>query len=231
MGCGGSTYVNDYEQFNAICQAIMRRSIDKIELILSGLTKTILTMKYTIYHYLVIYAVNYTEEEMYKLCKILNKYKKFLNDMHTNAETEIAFQYTLAENKCVVSWHPAGIYEYDSATKINVQRKNCFSMNGLSALTLAYKLFTTTVLFEKPLIILIKLLNGTYDKEYKNELKMITVTEKQALNKCVICMDLAEQIMLMPCNHVCICEKCNNNITKCPICKTDVKSTQRVFIA
>ena len=48
---------------------------------------------------------------------------------------------------------------------------------------------------------------------------------------CSICYDGAITLLLEPCNHICICELCYNSlITKeCPICKTKISATKKVF--
>jgi hypothetical protein len=48
---------------------------------------------------------------------------------------------------------------------------------------------------------------------------------------CSICYDATINLMLEPCNHICICELCYNSlITKeCPICKTEISTTKKVF--
>jgi uncharacterized membrane protein len=50
---------------------------------------------------------------------------------------------------------------------------------------------------------------------------------------CSICMDSSITILLEPCNHICMCQLCYNTlITKeCPICKTPISSTRRIYFA
>ena len=44
--------------------------------------------------------------------------------------------------------------------------------------------------------------------------------------ECCICLDNQSNILLLPCNHMCICNVCINMINnrKCPICITDIYS-------
>ncbi len=55
--------------------------------------------------------------------------------------------------------------------------------------------------------------------------------EKQPKMMCSICYDSEITLLLEPCNHICICELCYNSlITKeCPICKTGILQTKKVF--
>jgi hypothetical protein len=48
---------------------------------------------------------------------------------------------------------------------------------------------------------------------------------------CSICYDSAITLLLEPCNHICICELCYNSLIskECPICKTEILTTKKVF--
>jgi hypothetical protein len=48
---------------------------------------------------------------------------------------------------------------------------------------------------------------------------------------CSICYDSNINILLEPCNHICICELCYNSLitNECPICKTQISTTKKVF--
>ena len=49
--------------------------------------------------------------------------------------------------------------------------------------------------------------------------------------KCVICHDESKCMMALPCAHVLYCKKCFIYKTAlCPICRTQVKNHQRVYI-
>lgn len=48
---------------------------------------------------------------------------------------------------------------------------------------------------------------------------------------CSICLDGAPTILLEPCNHLCLCEKCGEaKLELCPHCRTKIVSTKKVFI-
>ena len=56
--------------------------------------------------------------------------------------------------------------------------------------------------------------------------------EEEAL--CVVCMDERKQHAMVPCMHVCVCEACALRLLEaqtphCPVCRTPVKRTTRVF--
>ena len=54
---------------------------------------------------------------------------------------------------------------------------------------------------------------------------------------CVICQDKVKNILLLPCRHVCLCQRCLQDIKhgrvhliKCPLCRHDIQSTMEVFV-
>jgi len=52
---------------------------------------------------------------------------------------------------------------------------------------------------------------------------------------CVVCLDRNKCILIRPCNHLCICQECCNQLKgmnrrmKCPLCNQNVNSTIKVF--
>lgn len=51
---------------------------------------------------------------------------------------------------------------------------------------------------------------------------------------CVICQDHQKSVLLLPCRHVCLCAACNTRLKNynrtCPICRTVVERTMKIFI-
>jgi hypothetical protein len=53
-------------------------------------------------------------------------------------------------------------------------------------------------------------------------------------NQCVMCFDAPKDHIIIPCYHVCVCEACANLLTQmskplCPICRTAIQHTNKVF--
>lgn len=50
---------------------------------------------------------------------------------------------------------------------------------------------------------------------------------------CSICYDSAITLLLEPCNHICICQLCYNSLVtnECPICKTKILATRKIYFA
>ncbi|XP_046414879.1 E3 ubiquitin-protein ligase LRSAM1 isoform X4 [Neodiprion lecontei] len=66
---------------------------------------------------------------------------------------------------------------------------------------------------------------GTSSKMDKNE-------DSQGINstECVICLDMACQVIFLPCGHMCCCTECANKVaTECPMCRSVVERRIRVL--
>ena len=50
------------------------------------------------------------------------------------------------------------------------------------------------------------------------------------VDTCCICLDGKKSVVLLPCRHLCLCEKCNSpSLKKCPICRSTIESRMVVF--
>jgi hypothetical protein len=62
---------------------------------------------------------------------------------------------------------------------------------------------------------------------------LLTVTTTRSSNDCVVCMDRAQNAVLLPCRHLCCCLSCAEQIrgtTKvCPMCRTSVTEVLQIF--
>ena len=52
--------------------------------------------------------------------------------------------------------------------------------------------------------------------------------------QCVVCFDAPKDHIIVPCYHLCVCEACANLLTQmeqpsCPICRTAIQQTNKVF--
>jgi hypothetical protein len=53
-------------------------------------------------------------------------------------------------------------------------------------------------------------------------------------DQCVLCFDAPKDHIILPCFHVCVCEACASLLTQmekpsCPICRTAIQQTNKVF--
>ena len=46
---------------------------------------------------------------------------------------------------------------------------------------------------------------------------------------CVVCMDRPLEMVFVPCGHICVCEPCSSQITRCPICRTRTQMAVKVY--
>lgn len=48
---------------------------------------------------------------------------------------------------------------------------------------------------------------------------------------CIICMVNERSVAFIPCGHFGTCKMCSEKITECPICRSFIKYTQKVFLS
>ena len=48
---------------------------------------------------------------------------------------------------------------------------------------------------------------------------------------CVVCLDRQREIVLKPCQHLCVCSKCVKELNNCPICRTLVLQHEKIYDA
>jgi hypothetical protein len=58
--------------------------------------------------------------------------------------------------------------------------------------------------------------------------------DDDAEDQCVMCFDAPKDHIILPCYHVCVCEACASLLTQmdkptCPICRTAIQHTNKVF--
>lgn len=53
----------------------------------------------------------------------------------------------------------------------------------------------------------------------------------KSLLLCIICMVNERSIAFIPCGHFGTCKICSDKITECPICRSFIKCTQKVFLS
>ena len=46
---------------------------------------------------------------------------------------------------------------------------------------------------------------------------------------CVICKKEKRRIVLIPCGHLAVCDRCNIKLYKCPICFKKIYGTNRTY--
>lgn len=67
------------------------------------------------------------------------------------------------------------------------------------------------------------------DKKKELLQKKLGVEQEQKL--CVICQVQEKTVLLLPCRHLCLCEKCSvrSEVTDCPLCRLNIQDKIRVF--
>ena len=48
---------------------------------------------------------------------------------------------------------------------------------------------------------------------------------------CVVCNKKRVEVVLNPCRHVCLCEDCSSNLTKCPFDRGEITGKEKIFLS
>lgn len=76
-----------------------------------------------------------------------------------------------------------------------------------------------------------------------DEMKALQARLEEKDKKCAVCMEVAPDTVLQPCNHMCICYGCYGQMIKsnplvkngagvqCPLCRSQVKKVCKVFVS
>lgn len=67
-------------------------------------------------------------------------------------------------------------------------------------------------------------------REKKDEIYNELVTQEHPQPMCIICSKKAANIMLKPCNHLCLCPSCAMTISKCPFDNKFITKREKVFL-
>ncbi len=55
------------------------------------------------------------------------------------------------------------------------------------------------------------------------------VSDATALTACVVCLEAAPAVVLLPCKHLCLCAGCAPHLANCPVCRTPAASQMTVY--
>ena len=56
-----------------------------------------------------------------------------------------------------------------------------------------------------------------------------TASDAAVLTACVVCLEAAPAVVLLPCKHMCLCAGCAPHLTNCPVCRTPASSQMTVY--
>ena len=54
--------------------------------------------------------------------------------------------------------------------------------------------------------------------------------EEEMKKLCSVCLENEKCILLMPCNHVCLCEPCSGQLNDCPVCLTKTTNKVKIYL-
>ncbi len=65
---------------------------------------------------------------------------------------------------------------------------------------------------------------------YKEISKIPDETSNVSEEQCLICCDNKKCIVFLPCKHLSLCGKCSVDLKQCPVCRSDINESMRIFI-
>jgi len=64
--------------------------------------------------------------------------------------------------------------------------------------------------------------------------KLKNINNSLSKYTCIICFENEKNILLQPCNHLCYCNNCFNKynlkLTNCPVCRSNINNTSKIYI-
>ncbi|CAF1065672.1 unnamed protein product [Rotaria sordida] len=60
------------------------------------------------------------------------------------------------------------------------------------------------------------------------QLETSSLSSKQSLGECLICLTEEKQLACMPCGHLCACVPCGYALKSCPVCRQKIQSFMRI---
>ena len=71
----------------------------------------------------------------------------------------------------------------------------------------------------------------TVEQEMYALREKVRALEQAEQRQCVICLENPKNVVLSPCNHLCICEDCSAHVVRtCPICRSTIKKKTVVYL-
>ena len=75
-----------------------------------------------------------------------------------------------------------------------------------------------------------RLAENTQDKQQVDDDK----ASVEGFRPCVVCMETTADTVLVPCGHLCMCERCAFEVYertgRCPFCREEIEQTMRVYV-
>jgi hypothetical protein len=105
---------------------------------------------------------------------------------------------------------------------------------GMLYLISKYESEVLKISVQKPAHILCKQLSPAKNSPAENpagNLPHDSSEQKQLKVDCVVCFAAERDIVLIPCGHICLCSKCSEALTTCPMCFKNIITKQRFFVS
>lgn len=221
---------NKLYTIESIISALKNRQLEALRLIFQNTVSSFdeFYELLTIYHYVVIYSINYNYDDLEALCNLLTTYSHYIRGVTSNSFLKRDL-IIVKNGKYYISAFVLPDESYDRP----LLRHTLF---GTSAMTLAYILNSSIKDpsgANKNLKLVITTLNNIinpirYEPTEKSLSRPLLKDEK---SKCSICMVNTIDTILKDCCHVSTCITCANKLVTCPICRGAIRSRERAILS
>jgi len=69
-------------------------------------------------------------------------------------------------------------------------------------------------------------------RRHKEKLLQQKLEMAEASTVCVVCQEHAKSVLILPCRHLCLCQRCSENqlLRTCPLCRENIESKIQTFL-
>jgi hypothetical protein len=82
---------------------------------------------------------------------------------------------------------------------------------------------------------------GNWEKKMQNTLRKLSEQKDHVFRDffensemrgmCVVCNKKRVEVVLNPCRHVCLCDDCSKNLTKCPFDRGEITGKEKIYLS
>ncbi|CAF3151757.1 unnamed protein product [Rotaria sp. Silwood2] len=166
------------------------------------------------------YAKHLCGDELYKKIQATKKRLPKENEIHQNELSKlVSARLDLPIVERLRSQYPITVIKRCIEDQLRIKQDDFVSDLDLS---------TACLILQKQ----IDHIKGCQDKiivpSKHQQLQISSLSSKQSLGECLICLTEEKQLACIPCGHLCACVPCGYALKSCPICRQKIQSFMRI---
>ncbi|CAF2867726.1 unnamed protein product [Rotaria sp. Silwood2] len=166
------------------------------------------------------YAKHLCGDELYKKIQATKKRLPKENEIHQNELSKlVSARLDLPIVERLRSQYPITVIKRCIEDQLRIKQDDFVSDLDLS---------TACLILQKQ----IDHIKGCQDKiivpSKHQQLQISSLSSKQSLDECLICLTEEKQLACIPCGHLCACVPCGYALKSCPICRQKIQSFMRI---